>query len=138
MKKTELTIALLLCIAVSALSCAGVFGKWKEPEPAAVVVDAETGEPVEGTVGLAVWWGEGAVGAFEVVAVWRLQNGWRHVCQMRKEGFILTTSGDGASSKQICLCTNAGMSAGISTVYSSLSENPATSMILTKRTESSG
>ena len=65
MKKTELATALLLCIVVSTLSCAGVFGKWKEPEPTAIVVDAETGEPVEGAVGLAVWWGEAAVGAFE-------------------------------------------------------------------------
>ena len=65
MKKTELATALLLCIAVSTLSCAGMFGRGKEPEPAAVVVDAETGEPVKGAVGLAVWWGEAAVGAFE-------------------------------------------------------------------------
>ncbi len=54
-----------MLFAALTLSCAGGFGKAKAPEPAAIVVDAETGEPIEGAVAMAVWWGARAGGAFE-------------------------------------------------------------------------
>lgn len=61
--KIRNTMILLAALAMLMISCAGRIGeKNSEPEPTAIVVDAETGEPIEGAVALAVWWGSMAVG----------------------------------------------------------------------------
>jgi len=63
--KRKITAGLFILFAALTLSCAGGFGKANVPEPTAIVVDAETGEPIEGAVALAVWWSMGSGGAFE-------------------------------------------------------------------------
>jgi len=52
--KIKLSITYVLVIlTMLTVSCAGLTGS---PEPTAIVVDAETGEPIEGAVAMAVWW----------------------------------------------------------------------------------
>jgi len=54
--KREIMAGLFMLFAALTISCAGGFGKAKAPEPAAIMVDAETGEPIEGAVAMAVQW----------------------------------------------------------------------------------
>lgn len=54
--KIKLSITfILLILTMLTISCAGLTGKY-EPEPTAIIVDAETGEPIEGAVAMAVCW----------------------------------------------------------------------------------
>ncbi len=63
MKKGQPAFVFAAFLLLSAFSCAGLPGTGgAEPEPTAVIVDAETGEPVEGAVALAVWWGSMSAG----------------------------------------------------------------------------
>lgn len=63
MKKRKILILFFLIFTMLTVSCANRFGTDNsEPEPTAVIIDAETGEPVEGAVALAVWWGSMAIG----------------------------------------------------------------------------
>ncbi len=58
MWKKSQNIMLLIGIIWLTAACAGNVGQTRNepPEPTAIVVDEITGEPIEGAVGLVVWW----------------------------------------------------------------------------------